>query len=392
METNSVVPGSATGFAWDPSWGNCLVLVLGILAVTRLGTFVPLPGLDLAMIANLPIHQSGAWARLGLFALGLTPFVTAWVIMEVFRGNRSEADVGRTRRWLTALLAAFQGWGIANGLEAVRGLVPEPGMLFRLTTVLSLTAGTMLLVWLGDRITKTGFCDGVWLIVASSTIAELPSTLAMALEIQRLGQPQYGPPILAAPVVLVVLLVALVVVVQLARRHVSAAEVVPGSSSSDQVALKLDHVTVLPSYLAAFVLMLPWLAMAFVGLASDSSGHWLSSPEIKSLFDLALHAVLIVLATFMATAAVVSPRRLAGQLVGKDQGSALVHANRGLDAILTRLTATVAAYMLAVLLLPKLITGWIGLPFAAGGASLVIVVIVMLDILSRASVPVQRSE
>ena len=148
-------------------WARRLLFALGVLLIARLGRQVPIPGIDPAMLGPLfdgRISATGfdVVARTSLFALGLTPFVSAWVVVEIFRGSFSQRNVARNRRWLTAVFAALQAGAVANGYMAVRGVVLEPGQMFWLTTTLSLTAGTMLLLWLGEQITRRGLCDGVW--------------------------------------------------------------------------------------------------------------------------------------------------------------------------------------------------------------------------------------
>ena len=203
-------------------WLRGLGLVVLILLVSRLGLQITLPGVDPDMLDRLrsdPGFGGAAFSRVSLFGLGLTPFVSAWVLFEVFRGDRPEAVVALYRRRLTLAFAAFQGWGIASGLEGVRGLVPEPGFGFRFTIMLTLAASTMLLVWLGERITRLGVCDGIWLLYAAEIVAQLPVTATMIYE---LGQTNQGitPAGIVALLALLAALIALIVLVERAWREI----------------------------------------------------------------------------------------------------------------------------------------------------------------------------
>ena len=365
-----------TPFSLTPAadWGRALWFALCVLLVTRLGTFVPVPGLDPSKLAQLRLDGSGALSRLSIFSLGLMPFVSAWMLVEVFRGDRTQAHAARIRRKLTAAFALFQALGIARSLEQVNGLVIEPGVLFVIATTLTLTAGTLLLLWLGEQITRSGLCDGVWLIVASSFLADLPRNLSLAAL-------NFPVEIVAVAVACFAGLTALAVLVELAWLHLPLEGT---AKAGDRLSLKLERVTVLPAYLATFTL----------GLQAAISAHWSAGGEVfpaqgapNTPNYLAVYAITLLIATFLATAAVVSPRRTAREL--ERNGARIVGAPgiataAYLDRILTRHTVIVAAFMIAFLIVPHLLILFFGVPVYFVGPSLLVVVIVMLDILDRA--------
>jgi preprotein translocase subunit SecY len=370
-------PGSATGIEFSAEWLRAASFALGVLAITRMGIFIPLPGLDTETLRTLPMQSSGAWGRLGIFALGLTPFVTAWAIMEIFKGRRSEDRNEQIRRWITLAFALFQGWGVASALEGVRHLVPEPGFGFRFTVMITLATGTMLLLWLGEQITRTGFCDGVWLIVASSAISELPGTIAGLLHLNRAGEFGLGP--LLATGAAAAILVALICLIELARRYVPTSVRGTGVPATTQVTLplKVDNATILPAYIGGLLIGLP--AAFGVDFGTGLPGYVVAS------------TVVILLSTYLVTAARISPRTIADDLSRQNRlvaGTPTSNQSASeIARILSRLSFLNGLYLTAIFVAPALLLYALSLPVLVGGANLMIVVIVMLDILSRARRP-----
>ncbi len=374
------LPGTALDLALSARWRAALALTISILLVTRLGRFIPLPGIDLAAlgdIARQPFSSLAfdATARTSIFALSLTPFVTAWVLVEIFRGSRPQREIARFRRWLTFALAAFQSFGFVQALQGVRGLVDSPGPSFVFPAALTLLAGTMLLMWLGEQITRHGICDGIWLIVAADTIAELPRWLDVIVDPQLAGS--INTTALAVLAAALVLLIAAVVTISTARRTIPLEEKSSGEPSALHV--KLDNVTILPAAMSSVLISVP---TTFWGIDS------LSSPFSRGTWSwLAAYALLIVITTFLATALRASPRAMARRLSREGlavHGVPQSDISGYLDHLMTRLTIVAAGYMLAVFALPELLSTLLKVPVYVGGTSFLIVTLAMLDILARA--------
>jgi preprotein translocase subunit SecY len=386
------LPGIATGAIWSPAWGAALLFTLAMLLVTRLGRQVPIPGLDPAMLATLGNDRifgfnTDALARTSIFALGLTPFVSAWIVIEIFRGLLNERSIPRYRRRLTFAFAAFQAFGVAHAMQAVRGLVVSPGLEFWLPAMLTILAGTMLLLWLGEQITRRGLCDGIWLIVAVDAIAGLPQTAALAYQLAT--SPNQSPDLknivlLAAP--LLIVLVALIVLVESARR------IVPLEGGNDKIpatlSMKLDNATLLPASIAGIVIAIPLVVVSFFASSPSSSVDALSNLRGRGQpLYVALSAVLIFIATYLATAATVSLRTMTDGLRHNKQsiiGVQPIETLLYLDNTLTRLTAITACFLIVIFALPEALIAFTPMPFYLGGTQLLVVVIVMLDILERA--------
>src|SRR5215510_9424385 len=267
-----------------PELGRRIAFTLGALLVFRLGTFIPLPGIapevweqifrsqsdSILGMANL--LSGGAIHRLAIFALGLVPYISAAVILQLLpiiskrlRALRTQGERGRRTldlltRSLTALLAILQAYGIAIGLEGVPGLVAEPGWLFRLSTVLTLTGGVMALVWLIDQVTVRGLGNGVTLILFAGIAAEAPAAIAGMFELARQGVLSKG--MMMALVGWGVALTALVVAVERARRHLPLVHIQrAGSDPHWHLSLKLNSAGVMPTVLASWILSLPMVLL-----------------------------------------------------------------------------------------------------------------------------------
>ena len=395
---------------------NRILITLGLLLVYRIGSFIVLPGVDSARMAAsstggggiveiLSIFTGGAFTRASIFALGIMPYISASIIMQLlgyvvpmFEQLKKEGEAGRRKitqytRYGTLGLALFQSMGIALALESSAGLVLSPGMGFRITAVVTLTSGTMFLMWLGEQITERGLGNGISILIFGGIAAGLPSAVGGLLELVRTG----AMSILVALVIVV--LVGLVtyfvvfvergqrkILVNYARRQVGN-KVYGGQSS--HLPLKLNMAGVIPPIFASSIILLP-----------ATIANWFSSGESMSwLKDIAgtlspgqpvyvmLYASAIVFFCFFYTALVFNSRETADNL--KKSGAFIPgirpgdHTAKYIDKILLRLTFAGAIYITFVCLLPEFLILKYNVPFYFGGTSLLIIVVVTMDFMAQ---------
>jgi preprotein translocase subunit SecY len=388
---------------------------LAALVVYRLGAHIPLPGIDANAMAELfrnnaggilgmfDMFAGGAVRRMTIFALNIMPYISASIIMQLLTAVsptleqlKKEGEAGRKKinqytRYGTVLLAAVQAYGIAVGLEASSGVVANPGWLFRFTTVVTLTGGTIFLMWLGEQITARGVGNGISLIIFSGIVANLPIALVQMLELGRTGQT-------SALFILILLVMAIAVItfivfmeraqrriiIQYPKRQVGN-KLFGGESS--HLPLKLNSSGVIPPIFASSLLLLPATAAGFSGTAPG----WLGSVTAflghgQPAYMLA-YVGLIVFFSFFYTAIVVNPNDTADNL--KRHGGFIPGIRPGkntaeyLDYVLTRLTVVGSAYLAAVCLLPEILISRYSVPFYFGGTSLLIVVSVTMDTVAQ---------
>lgn len=379
-----------------------------------IGLHIPLPGIDVTAWMRVFDMQSGgilgqanalsggALRRLSILSLSITPYVTVAVILQVLamvsRRLRALADDERGRIILermtlgiTVLLALFQAYGVATALEGVGTVVTEPGLLFRLTTMLTLTAGTLFLAWLAGQITARGLGNGIALIIAAGIINTLPRGIALLIELARVG----AIDAVALPVVALVTagLIVLVVVAERSRRRLPVefaarqvgAQTLPPQTA--EVALKLNPAGLVPSYLASLLITIVLIATMFVGLQVEGS-EWPDRLRVAvspgTLLHLVVLAALIAFFTLLYTAFVCDPTQMAarlaafgGSLPGIPPGEATA---AHLDSVISRTAGFGAAYLVVVMLLPDFFTSYFGLPIALGGTSILVLVCVVLDL------------
>lgn len=388
---------------------------LGLLIVYRLGTYVPMPGIDPEQLARFVeqtqsgllgvfnVFAGGAVGRLALFALGIMPYISASIIMQLLTSMvpelerlKKEGEQGRKRinqytRYGTVLLATVQAWGIATGLEG-QGLASEPGLFFRASATISLVGGTVFLMWLGEQITARGVGNGISLIIFAGIVAELPGALARLFEFGRTGQ--LSAAIIIGVVALAIAVVAFVVFVERAQRRIrvqypsrqAGNQMYQGQSS--HLPLKVNTAGVIPPIFAFSILLLPVTVASF---SAEGGPGWLTT--ITSLLGrgqplyLGLFAAMVVFFAFFYTAVVFNPDDVAENL--RKQGGFIPGIRPGrrtaayIDHVLTRLTVIGSAYLTLVCLLPEFLISEVGVPFYFGGTSLLIVVSVTMDTLSQ---------
>jgi len=391
-----------------------LWFTVGALIIYRLGTYLPLPGINPGALADIFSQQSsgilgmfdmfsgGALGRMTIFALNIMPYITASIIMQLMTaivpslealkkdGEGGRKTINQYTRYLTVLLASVQGYGIAVALEAASGVVGDPGMFFRLTTVITLVGGTLFLMWLGEQITSRGIGNGISLIIFSGIVAELPTALVGTLELGRTG---------ALSSILIVLLfvmaaavIAFIVFIERSVRKIVVQypkrqhgnKVFGGDQSF--LPLKINVPGVIPPIFASSLLLMP---VSLINLSGGQAGgaEWLVT--LNALLGrgqplyLAVYIGMIVFFAFFYTAIVFNPedtadnlRKYGGYVPGIRPGKSTADY---LDFVLTRLTVLGAAYLAAVCILPEILISQYAVPFYFGGTSLLIVVTVTLD-------------
>ncbi|KQP49816.1 MULTISPECIES: preprotein translocase subunit SecY [Pseudorhodoferax] len=397
-----------------------LVFLLLALVVYRIGAHIPVPGINPDQLRQLfsgqqggilnlfNMFSGGALSRFTVFALGIMPYISASIIMQLatyvvptFEQLKKEGEAGRRKitqftRYGTLALALFQSLSIAVALESSAGLVISPGFGFRMTAVVSLTAGTMFLMWLGEQITERGLGNGISILIFAGIAAGLPSSIGGLLELVRTGAMSI---IVALIIVVVVALVTYFVVfvergqrkilVNYARRQVGN-KVYGGQSS--HLPLKLNMAGVIPPIFASSIILLPatvvgWMSSGgegwFSRLLRDAAATLSPGQPIYVMF----YAAAIVFFCFFYTALVFNSRETADNL--KKSGAFIPGIRPGeqtaryIDKILLRLTLAGAIYITFVCLLPEFLILKYNVPFYFGGTSLLIIVVVTMDFMAQ---------
>ena len=407
---------SATQLAKSGKFGDLrrrLFFLVLALVVYRIGAHIPVPGIDPVQLQELFKSQSGgilnlfnmfsggALSRFTVFALGIMPYISASIIMQLMtyvvptlEALKKEGEAGRRKitqytRYGTLVLAIFQSLGIALALEGSQGLVLSPGFGFRMTAVVSLVAGTMFLMWLGEQITERGLGNGISILIFAGIVAGLPSAIGGLFELVRTGSMSI---IASLFIILLVVFVTFAVVfvergqrkilVNYAKRQVGN-KVYGGQSS--HLPLKLNMSGVIPPIFASSIILLP---ATIVGWFATGEGlRWLK--DLSSALSpgqpiyVMLYAAMIVFFCFFYTALVFNSRETADNL--KKSGAFIPGIRPGdqtarhIDRILGRLTLAGALYITAVCLLPEFLVLKYNVPFYFGGTSLLIIVVVTMD-------------
>src|SRR5574343_390503 len=408
MQQNALTQGSKHG-----ELKRRLMFLLGALIVYRIGAHIPVPGIDSSVLSDLFSRQKdgilgmfnmfsgGALSRFTVFALGIMPYISASIIMQLltyvvptFEQLKKEGEAGRRKitqytRYGTLGLAIFQSLGIAVALESSPGLVLSPGFGFRMTAVVTLTAGTMFLMWLGEQITERGLGNGISILIFGGIAAGLPNAIGGLFELVRTG----AMSIIASLVILVIVVgvtygVVFVergqrkILVNYAKRQVGN-KVYGGQSS--HLPLKLNMSGVIPPIFASSIILLPATVVGW--FATGEGMRWLK--DISGALSpgqpiyVMLYAAMIVFFCFFYTALVFNSRETADNL--KKSGAFIPGIRPGeqtakhIDKILSRLTLAGAIYITLVCLLPEFLTLKSNVPFYFGGTSRLIIVVVTMD-------------
>jgi preprotein translocase subunit SecY len=393
-----------------------LWFTLGALIIYRLGTYIPLPGIDPAVLQDIfnqnqsgilgmfDMFAGGALGRMTIFALNIMPYISASIIIQLMttvsptlEALKKEGESGRKKinqytRYGTVLLAIVQGYGISVGLEGMSSsqgaAVAEPGMFFRLVTVITLTGGTVFLMWLGEQITARGVGNGISLVIFSGIVAELPSALVGTLELGRTGA--LDTLFIMFLFVMVIGVIMFIVFMERAQRRIlvqypkrQQGNKMTGGESS-HIPLKLNTAGVIPPIFASSLLLLP---ITMANFSAGQGPEWLTT--VTALLGrgqplyMAMYMGGIVFFCFFYTAVVFNPVDTADNL--KKYGGFIPGIRPGkntsdyLDHVLTRLTVLGAMYLSAVCLLPEILISQYSVPFYFGGTSLLIVVTVTMD-------------
>ena len=390
---------------------------LGALVIYRLGTYIPLPGIDPAafeasftgkqqgVLELFNMFAGGAVQRMAIFALNIMPYISASIIIQLLtsvfpslEAIKKEGESGRKilnqyTRYLTVVLAAFQAYGIAIGLEGQSGVVSDPGWFFRVSTVLTLMGGTMFLMWLGEQITARGIGNGSSLIIFAGIVAAFPSAIINTLELGRQGAISTG--LILAVIIMAVLVVAFIVFMERAQRRLLITypkrqvgnRVYEGQTSF--LPLKLNTSGVIPPIFASSLLLLPTTIANFAQSAGGTGvlatiatylGHG------RPLYMIT-YVLLIAFFAFFYTAVVFNPTETADNL--KKHGGFLPGIRPGertaqfIDQVLMRITVIGAGYLSIICLIPEMLISYAALPFYFGGTSLLIVVSVTMDTVAQ---------
>jgi preprotein translocase subunit SecY len=394
-----------------------LLFLLGALIVYRIGAHIPVPGIDPEQLAELfrsqqggilgmfNMFSGGALSRFTIFALGIMPYISASIIMQLMtvvsptlEQLKKEGEAGRRKitqytRYGTLVLALFQGLGIAIALESQPGLVLEPGLMFRLTTVVTLVTGTIFLMWLGEQITERGIGNGISLIIFAGIVAGLPQAVGGTLELVRTGA--YSTILVLFLFIGAVAVTAFVVFVERGQRKIlvnyakrQVGRRIYGGQSS-HLPLKLNMSGVIPPIFASSIILFPATLAGWFGAGENMT--WLR--DLSATLSpgqpiyVILYAAAIIFFCFFYTALVFNPKETAENL--KKSGAFVPGIRPGdqtaryIERIMLRLTLAGSLYVTLVCLLPEfLIVNW-NVPFYFGGTSLLIIVVVTMDFMAQ---------
>ena len=398
-----------------------LLFVLGALIVFRIGTFIPVPGIDPNVLSTLFEQQQGsilgvfnmfsggALGRMSMFALGIMPYISASIIMQLLAVTvpsleqiKKEGEAGRRKiamytRYFTLVLATFQSIGIATALQTqsvgADALVINPGITFIFTAAITLVTGTMFLMWLGEQVTERGIGNGISIIIFSGIVAGLPTAIGGTLELVRTGELHTLATLFLF--VLAVLVTAFVIYVERGQRRITVnyAKRQQGrrlyAAQSSHLPLKLNMAGVIPPIFASSIILFPATMGSWVG--QNEGMEWLS--DIASVLSpgqpiyVMLYAVAIIFFCFFYTALQFNARDTADNL--KKSGAFIPGIRPGdqtakyIDKVMTRLTFVGALYITLVCLLPEFLILYWNVPFYFGGTSLLIIVVVVMDFMAQ---------
>lgn len=397
-----------------------LLFVMGALLVYRLGTYIPVPGIDPLVWSEIfnqkgggildmfNMFSGGALQRMTIFALNIMPYISASIIMQLatamsprLESMKKEGETGRMKinqytRYLTVLLASVQAYGLAVGLESLQGssgsAVIDPGLFFRVSTVITIVGGTVFLMWLGEQITQRGIGNGISLIIFAGIVAELPRAFASTLELGRQGQFNLLELLFLAAMVTAV--IAFIVFIERSQRRIVVQypkrQVGNKMTMGDQnfIPLKLNTAGVIPPIFASSLLLLPLTIIGFSGADggdfTSNIARYLQHGQPLYMF---LYGGLIAFFCFFYTAIVFNPQDNADNL--KRYGGFVPGIRPGqptadyLDYVLTRITVIGALYLVFICLLPEFLISHYSIPFYFGGTSLLIVVTVTMDTVAQ---------
>jgi preprotein translocase subunit SecY len=396
-----------------------LLFLIGALIVYRIGTFIPTPGINPVEVARFFSDQGatifgivnmftgGALERLSIFAMGVMPYISASIIVQMMSmvvpslmEMRKEGESGRRKitertRWLTVVLGAFQSFAAAVALQN-GGLVLQPGFVWLFTATVTMTTGTMFLMWLGEQITERGVGNGISMIILAGIVAGLPGAVGRTMDGVSTGE--ISGPFALLLIIIVLAVTAFVVFVERAQRRIAVnyAKRQVGrrmyAGQTSHLPFKLNMSGVIPPIFASSLLLFPATIAGFFGQGTEGGVATVMQNVAAALaygqpLHLLIYAFLILFFCFFYTALVFNARDTADNL--RKSGAFIPGIRPGdqtasyIDKVLTRLTLWGALYVTTVCLLPEFLISSQGVPFQFGGTSLLIVVVVVMDFMSQ---------
>ena len=394
---------------------NRILFTIFILAIYRFGTFVPLPGIDpdqlkimmegnqKGLLGMFNVFAGGAVSRMAIFALGIMPYISSAIIVqlltgvsEYFKNLKSQGETGRKKitqitRYGTVLLATVQGYGLSVGLESSSGLVINPGIFFKVSTVTTIVAGTVFLMWLGEQITQRGIGNGISLIIFSGIVAEIPRALVTTFELGRTGA--ISTIMIIFIFILLIATIMFIVFMERALRKIlinypkrQMGNKMYGGESS-HLPLKINSAGVIPAIFASALLLLPVTMSNFNFSSNETVTSFASYFTQGQPLYMLLYAAGIIFFTFFYTSITFNHvetaenlRKYGGFVQGIRPGES---TSIYIDQILTRLTTIGSLYLTLVCLMPEFLISKYPIPFYLGGASVLIVVVVAIDTVTQ---------
>lgn len=421
MSSESLNPGA---FSQAHDLRKRIFFTILILIIYRVGTYVPLSGIDpdalkeimsnsqKGLLGMFNMFSGGAVTRMAIFALGIMPYISASIIVQLltgvsdyFKSLKEQGEIGRKKitqitRYGTVFISILQGYGVAVGLENAGNIVIEPGLNFRLITVVSLVAGTTFLMWLGEQITLRGVGNGISLIIFSGIVAEIPRAIASTFELGRTGA--LSAIMIVGIFILVIITVLFIVFFERAMRKIlinypkrQVGNKIYGGESS-HLPLKINTAGVIPAIFASALLLLP-ITLSNFGISNSETFL-----DISSMFSqgqplyMILYASGIIFFAFFYTSIVFNPKETAENL--RKYGGYIPGIRPGersaeyIDMILTRLTTIGAIYLTIVCLMPEFLIANYPIPFYLGGTSILIVVVVAMDTVTQIQTRLMSSQ
>jgi preprotein translocase subunit SecY len=393
-----------------------IFFTIGLLIVYRLGTYIPVPGIDGEALREfmqqasqgvggmLNLFTGGALSRMGIFALGIMPYISASIIVQLlgtmygpWQQLKKEGEQGRKKlnqytRYGTVALAILQGYGIAMSIQT-GGLAHNPGLFFIASCVITLVGGTMFLMWLGEQITARGIGNGISLIIFVGIVAEIPAAIAQFFAQGRSGA--LSTPVILGIIVMVIVVITFVVFMERALRKISilyprrqvGMKVYEGGSS--HLPIKVNPAGVIPAIFASSILLLPTTVSTFSGGSTNPVLSWLAANlgYGQPLHLLFLAAMIVFFAYFYTLNVSFKVDEVAENL--KNQNASIPGIRPGkkteeyLEYVVNRILVLGSAYLAAVCLLPEVLIAELGIPFYFGGTSVLIVVSVTMDTIQQ---------
>jgi len=403
---------------------NRIIFTIFILSIYRLGTFIPLPGINpdqlqilmegnqKGLLGMFNVFAGGAISRMAIFALGIMPYISSSIIVQLltgvsdyFKNLKSQGEIGRKKisqitRYGTVLLAIIQGYGLSVGLESSDNLVINPGLFFKISTVTTIVAGTIFLMWLGEQITQRGIGNGISLIIFSGIVAEIPRALVTTFELGRTGA--ISTLMIIFIFLLLVATIMFIVFMERALRKIlinypkrQMGNKMYGGESS-HLPLKINQAGVIPAIFASALLLLP-VTFSNFNLSENETFLNISSffTQGQPLYML-LYASGIIFFTFFYTSITFNPTETAENL--RKHGGFIPGIRPGestafyIDDILTKLTTMGALYLTLVCLMPEFLIANYPIPFYLGGTSILIVVVVAIDTVTQIQTRLMSSQ